>query len=150
MSAYIVDRFHISAILMFGCTGKPDATTYQILADQGQQLLDENLRSVRARYPGETFRAELFGLDETVRKPTPLKPSSSFNAWSTSRTKIATTTRPRHSAPCTASAKRPSASCRVGIRHSGTLRDGHPAGSAAHVALLPTLVYASPALPWRL
>ncbi|HBN8503818.1 TPA: hypothetical protein ACP4AI_006829 [Pseudomonas aeruginosa] len=73
MSAYIVDRFHISAILMFGCTGKPDATTYQILADQGQQLLDENLRSVRARYPGETFKAELFGLDDTVRKPTPLE-----------------------------------------------------------------------------
>ena len=56
MSAYILNRFHISAILMFNCTGKPDATTYQILADQGQQLLDENIRSVRTRYPGETFK----------------------------------------------------------------------------------------------
>ena len=73
MSAYILNRFHISAILMFTCTGKPDATTYQILADQGQQLLDENIRSVRTRYPGETFKGELFGLDETVPKPTPLE-----------------------------------------------------------------------------
>ncbi len=54
MSAYVVDRFHISAILMFTCTGRPGREAREILEAQGQQLLDENVRSVRVRYPRET------------------------------------------------------------------------------------------------
>ncbi|HEE9764767.1 TPA: hypothetical protein R8F97_005769 [Pseudomonas putida] len=124
MSAYILNRFHISAILMFSCTGKPDATTYQTLADQGQQLLDENIRSVRTRYPGETFKAELFGLDETVRKPTRSKPSSSSSAWNISPIKTPTITRPRPFARCMKFAAKPSPSCRGGIRRVGIWCDG--------------------------
>lgn len=69
MSAYVVSQSHISAIVMFACVGKPDDATRQILTSQGQQLLDENIRSVQHRYPRETLQAERFELDETVRKP---------------------------------------------------------------------------------
>ena len=48
MSAYILNRFHISAILMFTCTGKPDATTYLILADPGKCLCSK--RSFSAHF----------------------------------------------------------------------------------------------------
>ncbi|ELC0918840.1 hypothetical protein RSZ15_005629 [Pseudomonas aeruginosa] len=68
MSAYVVDRFHISAILMFTCTGRPGREAREILETQGQQLLDENVRSVRVRYPREKTPDKLFLLDTDVRR----------------------------------------------------------------------------------
>lgn len=68
MSAYVVDRFHISAILMFTCTGSPGREAREILETQGQQLLDENVRSVRVRYPRENTPDKLFLLDTDVRR----------------------------------------------------------------------------------